>query len=222
MSKGREHMKIAVIQASTQSSKNVLIFKETKRAVAKHGYEVINFGITNGEAELSYIQVSLAVGLLLNSGAVDFVVTGCSSGVGMSIACNTMPNVISGYLPTPADAFLFGRINHGNCASLPLGLNFGWAGELNLRFTLEKLFEEPFNNGYPKESAERKKRDAETFKKIKRISHFDLIQILSQLDNNVIKPVLQKRDLVQYIIQNSKDTKITQYLTDVVFDFIKT
>lgn len=132
-------MKIAVIQASTQTNKNELIFEETKRAVAKHGYEVLNFGVTIEESELSYIQVSLAVGLLLNSGAVDFVVTGCSSGVGMSIACNTLPNVISGYLPTPTDAFLFGRINSGNCASLPLGLNFGWAGELNLRFTLEKL-----------------------------------------------------------------------------------
>ncbi|WP_304362797.1 RpiB/LacA/LacB family sugar-phosphate isomerase [Bacillus toyonensis] len=80
-------MKIAVIQASTQTSKNELIFEETKKAVAKHGYEVFNFGDTAEESELSYIQVSLAVGLLLNSGSVDFVVTGCSSGVGMSIAC---------------------------------------------------------------------------------------------------------------------------------------
>lgn len=51
-------MKIAVIQASTQTSKNELIFEETKRAVAKHGYEVLNFGVTIEESELSYIQVS--------------------------------------------------------------------------------------------------------------------------------------------------------------------
>ncbi|MEC2921290.1 hypothetical protein P9Z75_24010 [Bacillus tropicus] len=67
---------------------------------------------------------------------MDFFVTGCSSGVGMSIACNPLLNVISEYLPIPTDAYLFGR-----------------AGELNLRFTLEKLFEEPFNTGYPAESA---------------------------------------------------------------------
>lgn len=54
----------------------------------------------------------------------------------MSIACNPLLNVISEYLPIPTDAYLFGR-----------------AGELNLRFTLEKLFEEPFNTGYPAESA---------------------------------------------------------------------
>lgn len=207
-------MKIAVIQASTQISKNELIFEETKRAVARHGYEVLNLGVTVEESELSYIQVSLAVGLLLNSGAVDFVITGCSSGVGMSIACNTLPNVISGYLPTPTDAFLFGRINNGNCASLPLGLNFGWAGELNLRFTLEKLFEEPFNTGYPEESAERKKRDAKLFKVIKSFSHHSIVKILSQLDEAVINPVLQKQDLVEFLLRNGTNTDISNYLIE--------
>ena len=33
---------------------------------------------------------------------------------------------------------LFGRINDGNAVSLPLGLNFGWAGEINLQSTIEK------------------------------------------------------------------------------------
>ncbi|MGE7891036.1 RpiB/LacA/LacB family sugar-phosphate isomerase [Bacillus cereus] len=207
-------MKIAVIQASTQTSKNELIFEETKRAVAKHGYEVFNFGVTAEEPELSYIQVSLAVGLLLNSGSVDFVITGCSSGGGMSIACNTLPNVISGYLPTPTDAFLFGRINNGNCASLPLGVNFGWAGELNLRFTLEKLFEEPFNTGYPAESAERKKRDAELFKAIKSVSHHGIVQIVKQLDAAVMDPVLQRQDFVEFLLRNSTNTDISNYLIE--------
>jgi len=68
----------------------------------------------------------------------------------------------------------------------------GYAGELNLRFTLEKLFEEPFNTaGYPEESAERKKRDAELLKAIKSFSHHGIVQILSQLDVAVINPVLQ-------------------------------
>ena len=29
-------------------------------------------------------------------------------------------------LSAPSDAYLFGRINGGNAASVPLGLNFGW------------------------------------------------------------------------------------------------
>ncbi|WP_306472961.1 hypothetical protein [Bacillus wiedmannii] len=132
----------------------------------------------------------------------------------MSIACNALPNVISGYLPTPTDAFLFGRINNGNCASLPLGLNFGWSGELNLRFTLEKLFEEPFNTGYPTESAERKKRDSELFKAIKSFSHHDIVQILNHLDVSVINPVLQKQDLVEFLLRDGTNTDISNYLIE--------
>ncbi|TGD20725.1 hypothetical protein EGT49_12450 [Companilactobacillus suantsaicola] len=124
-------MKIAVIQETTQMSKNKALFKATESA-ADEADEVINFGVFQGDPMLSYVQVSILVGLLLNSQAVDYVVTGCSSGNGMDIACNSLPNVTCGYLPTPSDAFLFGRINHGNCASVPLGLNYGWSGELNL------------------------------------------------------------------------------------------
>ncbi len=40
---------------------------------------------------------------------------------------------------------LCGRINGGNVASLPLGLNFGWQrGELDLQYTLDKLFDGEF------------------------------------------------------------------------------
>lgn len=52
---------------------------------------------------------------------------------------------------------LFGRINDGNAVSLPLGLNFGWAGEINLQCTIEKLFTDAFGIGYPPEDAERKR-----------------------------------------------------------------
>ena len=48
----------------------------------------------------------------------------------MMLACNSLPNVICGYAENPQDAFLFGRINDGNAVSIPLGLNFGWAGEI--------------------------------------------------------------------------------------------
>ena len=73
-------MKIAVIQASTQIARNQLLFDETKRA-AKTA-EVINFGVNEREENFSYVQIALCVGLLLNSGAVDFVVTGCIQAMG--------------------------------------------------------------------------------------------------------------------------------------------
>lgn len=205
-------MKIAVIQASTQTARNKLIFEETKRAVAAKNWEVFNFGVHENEDNFSYIQISLCVGLLLNSAAVDFVVTGCSSGNGMAIAANSLPNVICGYLPTPSDAYLFGRINQGNCVSLPLGLNFGWAGELNLRFTLEKLFEEPMNIGYPAEAADRKKRDMTKLEEIKGLAQTNMVHIFQNLDDTFINPIFKKRDLMNFILKNGKNTELIKFL----------
>lgn len=205
-------MKIAVIQASTQVVRNEVLFEETKRAVAHLNAEVLNFGVSEDEENFSYVQIALCVGILLNSGAIDFVVTGCSSGNGMNIAANALPNVISGYLPTPTDAYLFGRINQGNCASLPLGLNFGWAGELNLRFTLEKLFEEPLNAGYPKGAAERKKADALKLKEIKELAQTSIINILTGLSAEFIRPILEKSDLMDYIFKNGTNPELIEFL----------
>ena len=78
-------MKIAVIQASSQSGKNELIYNAVKKYAVDA--EVINFGcFGDGEIKYSYIEISVLVGLLLSSKAVDFVVTGCSSGQGMMLA----------------------------------------------------------------------------------------------------------------------------------------
>lgn len=71
------------------------------------------------------------------------------------MACNVLPNVLCGFIQNPQDAFLFGRINDGNAVSLSLGLGYGWLGELNLQYTLEKLFDGEFGIGYPPESADR-------------------------------------------------------------------
>ncbi|MDO4297503.1 MAG: RpiB/LacA/LacB family sugar-phosphate isomerase [Lachnospiraceae bacterium] len=100
-------MKIGVIQASSQSDKNELLYNCVAKNVKRHGYEVINFGCFKEEAQkYSYVETSLEVGLLLASKAVDFIVTGCSSGQGMMLACNSLPDVICGYISNPQDAFL--------------------------------------------------------------------------------------------------------------------
>jgi len=151
-------MKVGVIQASSQKEKNDEIFKCVTSAVEPLGYEVVNFGVfADSSQNFSYIEIAICISLLLSSKVIDFVVTGCSSGQGMMLACNSLPGVLCGYTPTPQDAFLFGRINNGNAVSLPLGLNFGWCGEINLQCTLSKLFDGPFGEGYPIRDADRKK-----------------------------------------------------------------
>ena len=157
-------MRIGVIQASSQATKNQIIYDAVLKYAPKKS-EVINFGCTMEENEkYSYIEISILIGILLASRTVDFVVTGCSSGQGMMLACNSMPDVICGYAPTPNDAYLFAQINNGNAISLPLGENYTWSGTENLERTIEALFSEPFGQGYPKSEAERKVRDAEKLK----------------------------------------------------------
>ena len=109
-------MRIAVIQASSQVAKNELIYSAVKKYAA--GAEVINFGcFGNEEQKYSYIEISILIGILLSCKSVDLVVTGCSSGQGMMLACNNMPGVLCGYIPTPMDAYLFAQINNDDLKS---------------------------------------------------------------------------------------------------------
>ncbi|MCD8027737.1 MAG: RpiB/LacA/LacB family sugar-phosphate isomerase [Erysipelotrichaceae bacterium] len=129
-------MKIGIILATSQCDKAQSIENILKDIVDE---DIINFGCFDDE-EYSYVEISLLIGLLINSGAVDFVITGCSSGQGMMLSCNAMPNVICGYISTVGDAYLFRHINDGNVISLSFGLNYGWCGDINVKYILEALF----------------------------------------------------------------------------------
>ena len=87
-------MRIGVIQASSQATKNQIIYDTVLKYAPKKS-EVINFGCTMEENDkYSYIEISILVGILLASRTVDFVVTGCSSGQGMMLALEKKIEVI--------------------------------------------------------------------------------------------------------------------------------
>ena len=187
-------MRIGVIVPSTQSAKGEHIVNAVREAQPEA--EVLNLGcFANDDEQYSYVEVALTIALLLQNKVVDFVVTGCSSGQGMMLACNAMPGVLCGYLPTPQDAFLFGRINAGNAVSLPLGLGFGWAGELNLKYTVKALFDGPFGTGYPAEQAERKRKDTLLLKQLKEHSHKDMAEFLEEVDKELLAEIFRNKNL---------------------------
>ena len=193
-------MRIGVIQASSQAEKNSLLY-ETVKKHAK-GAEVFNFGcLPDEQPKYSYIEVSVLAGLLLSSRAVDFILTGCSSGQGMMLACNSMPGVICGYAPTPMDAYLFAQINDGNAISLPLGEGYTWSGCENLDKTIEKLFSEPFAQGYPKREAERKLRDTRLLKQIRLSSQIRFAELWNSFEDAFIEKLMQKRDVIDFILK---------------------
>ncbi len=196
-------MRIGVIQASSQREKNPLIFECTKKAAP--GHEIVNFGVFPEEGESwSYVETAFLISLLLSSGSADFVVTGCSSGQGMMLACNGLPGVLCGYLPTPQDAFLFGRINGGNAASLPLGLGFGWMGEINLQCTLQKLFEGDFGVGWPPEEAGRKRRDTELLRELSGITKRGMKECLERYPKGLIKKALGRKNVIEYVKKHGR------------------
>lgn len=198
-------MRIGIIQASSQREKNETLYGCACRAVERNKRQdtVVNYGVfPDDSASFSYIETAVNISLLLCSGAADFIITGCSSGQGMMLACNSLSGVLCGFVQTPQDAFLFGRINGGNAASLPLGLNYGWLGEINLQCTLDKLFEGDFGCGYPPEEAARKKRDTDALKEINRITKKTLPEVFDRYDKALVRKALQwkavRDDILKY------------------------
>ena len=196
-------MKIGVIQASSQAGKNRFLADTVRKYAA--GAEVINFGCEADEPDrYSYIEISLLAGMLLASGAVDYIVTGCSSGQGMMLACNSFPGVLCGYAPTPMDAYLFAQINNGNAISLPLGEEYTWAGYENCAATLARLFSEPFGQGYPRAEAERKLKDTLLLKQIRAAGQVSAAALLESLDRPLAEKLLRKGNVIDYILRHGK------------------
>ena len=206
-----KEMKIAIIQATSQINKNELLYSSVKKYAFDS--EIYNFGCSEKDlCSYSYIDISLMVGLLLASKSVDFVVTGCSSGQGMMLACNNMPGVLCGYVPTPKDAYLFAQINNGNAISLPLGEDYTWNGTENLDQTIASVFSEPFGQGYPKSESERKLRDTATLKNIRSQSQISFLELVDKLDKEFINKMLSKKDVISFVLANGTDSDIAEWI----------
>lgn len=148
-------MKIALINENSQAGKNAVIENALKKVVEPMGHTVVNYGMYTADdaCQLTYVQVGILTAVLLNSGAADYVITGCGTGEGAMLACNSFPGVICGHVEDPLDAYTFSQINDGNAISIPFAKGFGWGGDLNLEYIFEKLFCEESGQGYPKERA---------------------------------------------------------------------
>ena len=128
------------------------------------------------------------------------------------MACNSLPGLQAGFIQTPQDAFLFGRINNGNVASLSLGLNFGWAGELNLQYALNELFHGEFGIGYPPEVAERKREEAQLLLTLNDITKKSFLEIIDQLDEALLFKILKRKDLTAYLFEHGSNSLLLERL----------
>ena len=109
-----------------------MILHALEKVASEKGFSVDNYGMYSAEDEcqLTYVQVGILAAVLLNAGAADYVITGCGTGEGAMLACNSFPGVICGHVEDALDAYTFAQINDGNAIAIPFAKGFGWGGEL--------------------------------------------------------------------------------------------
>jgi len=207
-------MKIALITENSQAAKNGIIHDALTAVAEPLGHQVFNYGMYTPEdkASLTYVMNGLLAGILINSKAADFVVTGCGTGMGSMLACNSMPGVFCGLIIDPTDAFLFGQINDGNAISMPYAKGFGWAAELNLQDVYRKLFEGERGLGYPKERAEIMARNRGILKSLKAVTCHDMLTVLKSVDQDLLRAAVAGERFQEYFFANAQDEGIREYL----------
>src|SRR6476620_3843067 len=154
-------MKIALVIENSQAGKSETVHAALSAVAEPLGHQVFHYGMYTPEdkASLTYVMNGLLTGILLNSGAADFVVTGCGTGTGSMLATNAMP---------------YAKV-------------FGWAAELNLQDVYRKLFEGERGLGYPKERAEIMRKNRGILKDLKAVTCHDMLTVLKNVDQDLLK-----------------------------------
>lgn len=211
-------MKIALINENSQAAKNDIIYNSLKKVVEPKGHEVFNYGMYTAEddAQLTYVQIGILTSILINSGAADYVVTGCGTGEGAMLACNSFPKVLCGHVVDPSDAFLFAQINDGNAVSLPYAKGFGWGAELNLEYMFEKLFSEESGKGYPQDRVVPQQRNKKILDEVKKVTHRDIMSILKDLDKDLLRGAVGGERFKDYFFANCKCEEIASYIREIL------
>ncbi len=211
-------MKIALINENSQAAKNELICDTLKKTVEPLGHEVYNYGMYGAEDvnSLTYVQNGILAAVLLNSGAADYVVTGCGTGEGAMLACNSFPGVLCGHIVDPSDAYMFAQINDGNAIALPFAKGFGWGAELNLAYIFEKLFSCEGGQGYPKDRVIPEQRNKKILDEVKKITHQDMITILKNLDRDLVKGALSGERFREYFFTNCRENAIAACVKEIL------
>ena len=207
-------MRIALINENSQAAKNGIILAALKKVVEPMGHTVDNYGMyaADDAAQLTYVQCGILGAILLNSGAADYVITGCGTGEGAMLAMNSFPGVICGHVEDPVDAYTFAHVNDGNAVAMPFAKGFGWGGELNLEYCFEKLFGFGHGQGYPPERREPEMRNKGILDEVRAKTLRPLLDCLPELDPELVKGAVAGEKFSELFFANCKDEAIAAYV----------
>ena len=212
-------MRIALINENSQAAKNGMIYGALKKVADHYGYEVDNYGMytADDQAQLTYVQAGILAAALLNSGAADYVITGCGTGEGAMLACNSFPGVICGHVEDALDAYTFAQINDGNAIALPFAKGFGWGGDLNLEYIFEKLFCEPSGQGYPRERAVPEQRNKKILDEVRKVAFKEnLVEIFKGMDLKLVKGAFAGAKFPELFFGQCKDEELAAYIRGIL------
>ncbi|WP_047042487.1 RpiB/LacA/LacB family sugar-phosphate isomerase [Vibrio mexicanus] len=210
-------MKIALMMENSQAGKNAMVANELNTVAGVLGHDVFNVGMTDeNDHHLTYIHLGIMASILLNSKAVDFVVTGCGTGQGALMSSNLHPGVVCGYCLEPSDAFLFNQINNGNAIALAFAKGFGWAGELNVRYIFEKAFTGARGEGYPIERAEPQQKNASILNDVKSAVAKDVIASLKAIDQELVKTAVGSKQFQACFFEHCQDNDMADYVRSLI------
>lgn len=210
-------MRVALINENSQANKNTVIYETLNSVAKKYDHEIFNYGMSEETTTpITYVGAGLLSAILLNSQAVDLVITGCGTGQGAMIACNAFPNVNCGLVVDPTDAILFAKINDGNAISIPYAKGYGWAAELNLHQIFENIFKTEFGSGYPKERVISEQTNKNKLDEVKSITHKSFINILETIDQELLLSVINTEYFKEHYFKNAKDEEISNLLKKIL------
>lgn len=210
-------MKIALMNEFSQAGKNPIVLEQLNAVADDLGHQVFNVGM-NGDNDhrLTYIHLGIMAGLLLNSKAVDFVISGCGTGQGALMSLNAHPGVVCGYCIDPSDAYLFAQINNGNALALPFAKGFGWGAELNCRYIFEKAFTGEKGQGYPPERKDSQVQNAHILDGVKDAMSKDYLDGLKALDQELIKTAVTGERFQACFFEHCQDQALADYVRSVL------
>lgn len=200
-------MKIGVVNEGSTKFHNADVIK----SLDGFGHQVFNLGMRDvpGEPDLTYIETGLIAALALNLKAVDFVVGGCGTGQGFMNSVLQYPGVACGLLYDPVESWLFSQVNAGNCISLQLNKGYGrLAGDINLRFIFEKLFNNTYGQGYPAARGEIQKKARIDLAEISCNNHHSMEDILATMDPSVVKRALGFPGIIAFIEEEAIESEL--------------
>ena len=210
-------MKIALMNEFSQAGKNPIVLQQLQEVAADQGHSVFNVGMDgDNDHYLTYIHLGIMASLLLNSKAVDFVVSGCGTGQGAMMSLNAHPGVFCGYCIEPTDAYLFAQVNNGNALALPFAKGFGWGAELNIRTIFEKAFTGVRGQGYPAERRESQVRNAGILTQVKVATAKSYLDGLRALDPELVKTAVSGERFKACFFENSQDEAISAFVNEML------